>query len=383
VAPQDIVLEYKVPGLLMIDTPGHESFSNLRSRGSSLCDIAVRLRLPVAAVLIRRSGECRGIDVCGRRCDAGAGDRPHARPGAADDRVAEHAASAPHALRRRPEQGAVCGNHAMGVAVQRCAHSLTRRVQIDRVYGWKPKPGSPVRASLAEQEDYAIEEFETRTQFVKTQLAEQVGFLVAVSSVALLLNRQLSVCAAHLSLFGIRLLRVALAFLLHCATRAGADLGVTACVQGLNACLYYDNDDFRRVVSLVPTSAITGEGIPDLLMLLVQLTQQMMVKKLMLSNCVECTVLEVKAIEGLGTTIDVVLVNGSLNRGDTIVVCGMSGAIVTQIRALLTPQPLRELRIKVCAGDRARLLMQLDCLRVAAVGGGGGGGGGDTEATMV
>lgn len=117
--------------------------------------------------------------------------------------------------------------------------------------------------------------------------------------------------------------------------------------QGLNSVLYYENKNFARNVSLVPTSAITGEGVPDMIMLLVNLTQQRMSDRLMYLSELECTVLEVKVVEGLGTTIDVVLSNGILHEGDRIVVCGLNGPIVTQIRALLTPQPLRELRIKV------------------------------------
>ena len=78
-------------------------------------------------------------------------------------------------------------------------------------------------------------------------------------------------------------------------------------------------------MSIVPTSAFSGEGIPDLLYLLVLLTQQRMSDKLLYLDRLQCTVLEVKVTEGFGVTIDVILVNGVLREGDTIVVCGLNG----------------------------------------------------------
>jgi translation initiation factor 5B len=83
-----------------------------------------------------------------------------------------------------------------------------------------------------------------------------------------------------------------------------------------------------------------------MLMLLVKLTQERMTEKLMYISDLECTVLEVKVIEGLGTTIDVILSNGVLHEGDRIVICGLEGPIITSIRALLTPEPMREMRVK-------------------------------------
>ena len=101
-----------------------------------------------------------------------------------------------------------------------------------------------------------------------------------------------------------------------------------------------------KYVSIVPTSAVTGEGVPDLLWLLLELTQKRMSKQLMYLSKVAATILEVKVVEGFGYTIDVVLSNGILREGDRVVLCGLNGPIATNIRALLTPPPSRELRIK-------------------------------------
>lgn len=225
--------EYKVPGLLVIDTPGHESFTNLRSRGSSLCNIAVLV-----------------VDIM-------------------------------HGLEPQTLE-------SIGLLRQRKTPFVVALNKIDRIYGWKAIPDAPIQETLAQQPKHVIQEFEERVQQTIVAFAE----------------------------------------------------------QGLNATLSYENKNFSKYVSLCPTSAHTGEGIPDLLRLLVKLTQERMTNDLMYLSELECTVLEVKVIEGLGTTIDVILSNGKLHEGDRIVLCGLNGPIATNIRALLTPQPMRELRVK-------------------------------------
>lgn len=225
--------DFKVPGLLIIDTPGHESFTNLRSRGSSLCNIAILV------VDIMHGLEAQTLESI-------------------------------RLLRDRKTPFIVALN------------------KVDRLYDWKPTPNNAFQDSLAQQPVHTQKEFEERASKVMLAFAE----------------------------------------------------------QGLNAELYYKNKSMGRYVSLVPTSAMSGEGVPDLLQLLVSLTQTRMSQSLMYLSELECTVLEVKVIEGLGTTIDVVLSNGVLRESDKIVVCGLNGPIVTQVRALLTPQPLKELRVR-------------------------------------
>src|SRR5205807_3217219 len=74
----------------------------------------------------------------------------------------------------------------------------------------------------------------------------------------------------------------------------------------------------RRSSDLV--SARTGEGIPELLAVLVGLTQQYMQRKLeQQEKSTKGIVLEVKEEIGLGVTANIILIDGNLNKGDTIV----------------------------------------------------------------
>ncbi|KAI0394368.1 hypothetical protein F5Y17DRAFT_475899 [Xylariaceae sp. FL0594] len=233
VVNKDGKFELKVPGLLIIDTPGHESFSNLRSRGSSLCNIAILV-----------------VDIM-------------------------------HGLEPQTLE-------SMKLLRDRKTPFIVALNKIDRLYGWKKVDNNGFQESLALQSRGVQNEFKNRLDQTKLAFAE----------------------------------------------------------QGFNAEVFYENKSMARFVSLVPTSAHTGEGIPDMLKLIVQLTQERMVGSLMYLSEVQATVLEVKAIEGFGMTIDVILSNGILREGDRIVVCGVEGAITTNIRALLTPAVMKELRVK-------------------------------------
>jgi translation initiation factor 5B len=106
--------------------------------------------------------------------------------------------------------------------------------------------------------------------------------------------------------------------------------------------------DFQRNLAIVPVSAHTGEGICDLLMVMIGLAQRYMGDALTLS--VEGpgagTVLEVKEERGLGTTLDVILYDGTLSIGDEIAVATQGDVIFTRVRSLLKPRPLKEILIE-------------------------------------
>ncbi|MCS7132292.1 MAG: translation initiation factor IF-2 [Aigarchaeota archaeon] len=116
-------------------------------------------------------------------------------------------------------------------------------------------------------------------------------------------------------------------------------------LHGFNSDLYHNIRDFTRTLAIIPVSGKTGEGIPDLLLVILGLAQAFMKEQLTVGEGpAEGAVLEVLEEEGIGTTINAIISDGVLRVGDRIALMGVDGPFITRVRALLLPKPLDEMR---------------------------------------
>ena len=225
----------EVPGLLFIDTPGHNAFASLRKRGSALADVAVLV-----------------VDVM-------EGFQPQT-------------------------------NESLNILRLLKTPFVVALNKIDRVSGWNSTK-KPFIINYKDQPDYARNELDAR-------IYDMVGDLYD---------------------------------------------------KGFSADKYDQIRDFAKTVGIVPLSAQTGEGIADLLLVLIGLSQKFfeMTLRLHLEKAGVGTILEKKEERGLGTTIDVILYDGKISVGDTIVGGGTEEEpIVTKVKALLKPRALQEIRVE-------------------------------------
>jgi translation initiation factor 5B len=224
---------FKLPGILIVDTPGHAAFMNLRKRGGAVADIAILV-----------------IDVM-------SGSMPITWESV-------------RILRERKTPFIIAAN------------------KIDRIAGWKSKKDA----------DF-MDAYNSQKQHTKDYLDEKIYQIIG-----------------------------------------------NFLEEGYKGCDRYDRiKDFTKKIAIVPTSAKTGEGISTLLMVLMGLVQQYLTKNLKYSEgAAKGVVLEVKKEKGYGKTMDVLIYDGRLQKGDDFIVGGLDNPIKSKVRALLTPKPLDEIR---------------------------------------
>ncbi|MBT4651723.1 translation initiation factor IF-2 [Candidatus Woesearchaeota archaeon] len=128
--------------------------------------------------------------------------------------------------------------------------------------------------------------------------------------------------------------------------------------------------DYTKQVAIVPISAKTGQGIPELLMVLTGLAQKFLEKKLEIEETGNCkgTVLEVKEEKGLGTTLDLIIYNGGLKVNDTLIIGGVDEPLVVKVRALLEPAELAEMREKKSKFKNVKEVFAATGVKVSAPG---------------
>ena len=135
-----------------------------------------------------------------------------------------------------------------------------------------------------------------------------------------------------------------------------------------DSALFSEIEDFQKTIALIPTSVKeTGEGVPELFMILMGLAQKYLRDRLLLgTGSSEGTVLEIKEEKGLGKTMGVIIYNGILNSSDTLVIGAEPEPVVTRVRTLLRPKPLDEIRAPRYQFDSVKLVGAAAGLKVVA-----------------
>lgn len=225
--------ETQIPGLLVIDTPGHEVFANLRARGGSTADLAI------VVADINKGFEPQTIESI-------------------------------EILRKRKVPFVIALN------------------KIDMVTGWRKKSLSPFISEEMKNQDVNV------LEMLDTKIYNVVGSLSRL---------------------------------------------------GYSSEAFWRVKDFTKELAIVPVSAVTGVGIPELLAVLVGIAQQFMGRRLERHKSgARGIVLEINEEVGLGPSANVILLDGIIKQGDVVVVAKRDGAVITKIKALLLPKPLDEMR---------------------------------------
>jgi translation initiation factor 5B len=224
--------ENPVPGLLVIDTPGHEVFANLRMRGGSAADIAI------VVVDVNKGLEAQTIE-------------------------------------------------SLDILKNRKVPFVIALNKIDQISGWKKNNSILIAEQLKIQDP-------TILSYLDEKVYNVVGALSRI---------------------------------------------------GFSSEAFWRVKDFTKELAIVPVSALTGTGVPELLAVLVGLTQQYMSKRLERHETeTKGIVLEVNDEVGLGPSANIILLDGTLKHGDRIVVGKRDSVTSTKIKALLLPKPLDEMR---------------------------------------
>jgi len=240
-------IKLNIPGFLLVDTPGHAAFSNLRKRGGSLADLAVLV-----------------IDI--------------------NEGIKPQTAEVIKILKMNKTPFIIALN------------------KLDNISGWR-KLDEDLRKSIESQS-------ENVKQFFNEKYLTLIGSLYS---------------------------------------------------YGFDADIYYKIEDFTKKIALVPCSARTGEGIPELIMMLCGLSQKYLKNKLTLGKDAKGVVLEIKR-ERDNYYIEAILYDGELTKKDEIAIAKLEGEfIISKIRVLEEIMPMCDIfkpkeKVQAATGIRMQIV---------------------------